>query len=158
LFRDQIGRGTPLGLEAQSYSSKGQLVPDSITNAMVDQRLDDPDVAQGFILDGYPRNVDQVERLDQMLAQRGLEVDAIVELTLPEPLIVERLLKRAELEGREDDTEPVIIKRLAVYREQTEPIAAVYRQRGGLLTVDGVGTVDEVGERVLAALAATTGT
>jgi len=157
LFRDQIGRSTPLGLEAKGYIVQGLLVPDSVTNAMVDQRLDHPDAAHGFILDGYPRNIDQVGQLDKMLGQRGWALDALVELTLPESLIVDRLLKRATLEGRADDTEPVIRQRIAVYHQQTAPMLELYRQRGDLLEVDGVGSIEAVGERVLAALAAKDG-
>ena len=157
LFRDQIGRGTPLGLEAKGYIVQGQLVPDSVTNAMVEQRLDQPDAAEGFILDGYPRNIDQVGQLDKMLDRHGWVLDALVELTLPESLIVERLLKRATLEGRADDTEPIIRQRIAVYHQQTAPMLDLYRQRGDLLEVDGVGSIETVGQRVLAALAAKAG-
>jgi adenylate kinase len=152
LFRDQMGRGTPLGVEAQSYMSKGQLVPDSVTNAMVKDRLSAPDVEAGYILDGYPRNVDQVAVLDSLLVEFGWEPVSALEITLPEDLIVERLLKRAEIEGRADDTAEVIRERLAVYHAQTEPISAVYRDRGALVTVDGLGTVEEVQARILAAL------
>jgi len=146
-----------LGLEAKGYMVQGQLVPDSVTNAMVEQRLDQPDAAEGFILDGYPRNIDQVGQLDKMLDRHGWVLDALVELTLPESLIVERLLKRATLEGRADDTEPIIRQRIAVYHQQTAPMLDLYRQRGDLLEVDGVGSIETVGQRVLAALAAKAG-
>ena len=152
LFRDQISRGTDLGRQAGEFISQGHLVPDEVTNAMVEVRLDQPDAAQGFILDGYPRNTDQVAVLDQILAKRGLKIDAWVELTLPEPLIVERLLKRAQLEGRADDTEPVILERLSVYHHLTEPIIAIGRARGDLLEIDGMGSVEDVGTRIMAGL------
>jgi len=154
LFRDQISRGTPLGREAESYTSQGQLVPDSVTNAMVEQRLGEADAAGGFILDGYPRNAAQVLVLEGILARLGVKLDAVVELALPESMIVERLLNRAQIEGRADDTEPVILQRIAVYREQTEPLSKLYRERGNLIEVDGVGSIDAVRERVMAALAA----
>jgi len=143
-----MARGTALGVEAQTYIAQGHLVPDRVTNAMVDQRLDGADLAGGFILDGYPRNVDQVAVLDAMLAKRSIDIDAALELTLPEELIVDRLLKRAVIEGRADDTEPVIRERLKVYHAETAPIAALYRGLNALLEVDGLGTVDQVSQRL----------
>jgi adenylate kinase len=152
LFRDQMARGTALGVEAQTYMAQGHLVPDRVVNAMVAARLALPDAARGFILDGYPRNVPQVAVLDELLASLGWRIDAAVSLELPEELIVDRLLKRASIEGRVDDTEPVTRERLAVYHRETEPIIAVYRDRGLLIPVDAVGTVEEVAERVQAAV------
>ncbi|MDR0593057.1 MAG: adenylate kinase [Bifidobacteriaceae bacterium] len=157
LFRDQMARGTALGVEAATYMAQGHLVPDRVVNAMVRSRFSSPDAEWGFILDGYPRNVPQVGVLDAILAERGLAVEAAVCLELPEDLIVTRLLRRAELEGRVDDTEPVIRERLAVYHRETEPIVAVYRARGLLVPVDAVGTVEDVAGRVLGALGAAAG-
>jgi adenylate kinase len=152
LFRDQIARGTALGVEAQTYIAQGHLVPDRVVNSMVRDRLSQVDAARGFILDGYPRNVAQVGVLDEMVAERGWAVDCAIDLELPEDLIVERLLRRAELESRADDTEPVIRERLAVYHRETEPIAQVYRERGALRAVDAVGGVEAVAARIRQAL------
>ncbi|MDR0626298.1 MAG: adenylate kinase [Bifidobacteriaceae bacterium] len=154
LFRDQIARGTALGVEAQTYMAQGHLVPDRVVNAMVQSRLGLADAAVGFILDGYPRNVPQVAVLDSILAEADWAIEAAVSFELPEELIVERLLKRAQIEGRLDDTEPVIRERLAVYHLQTEPIAAVYQSRGLLTPVDAVGSVELVADRVRRALEA----
>lgn len=148
LFRDQMARGTALGIEAQTYIAQGHLVPDRVTNAMVSARLADSDAAGGFILDGYPRNVPQVAVLEEILSSQGLVLEGAVSMELPEDLIVERLLKRASIEGRADDTEPVIRERLAVYHRETEPIIEVYRSQGLLLPVDAIGTVDEVAGRI----------
>jgi adenylate kinase len=148
LFRDQMARGTALGVEAQTYIAQGHLVPDRVTNAMVSARLADADAAGGFILDGYPRNVPQVGVLSSILAAQGLAIEGAVSLELPEDLIVDRLLKRASIEGRADDTEPVIRERLAVYHRETEPIIEVYRSAGLLLPVDAIGSVEEVAARI----------
>jgi adenylate kinase len=148
LFRDQMARGTALAVEAQTYIAQGQLVPDRVVNAMVQARLATADAVGGFILDGYPRNLAQVGVLDEILAGHGWAVEAAVSLELPEDLIVDRLLKRAAIEGRADDTEPVIRQRLAVYHAETEPIIEVYRRRGLLAPVDAVGSVEDVAARV----------
>lgn len=153
IFRANITGGTELGRTAQEYTSRGALVPDEVTNAMVRDRLGQPDAASGFLLDGYPRNVAQVAELDAILADAGLAVDAAVEITADPEVVVQRLLKRAEIEGRVDDTEPVIRHRLDVYAEQTAPVSGVYAQRGVLVAVDGIGEVDEVTDRLVAALA-----
>lgn len=152
IFRANITGGTELGRTAQDYTSRGELVPDSVTNAMVAARLDEPDVADGFLLDGYPRNPAQVTELDTILAARGAELDRAVEITADPEVVVARLLHRATVEGRADDTEPVIRRRLDVYREQTQPVADLYRDRGLLVQVDGIGEVADVTERLLAAL------
>ena len=155
IFRANIKGGTELGRKAQEYSSRGALVPDEITNAMVRDRLAQDDAAGGFLLDGYPRNVAQVAELDAILADAGLSLDLAVEITADPEVVAERLLKRAEIEGREDDTEDVIRHRLDVYAEQTAPISDVYSQRGLLARVDGIGEVDEVTERLLVAIGST---
>ncbi len=157
IFRANIKGGTELGRTAQEYTARGELVPDSVTNAMVRDRLAQDDTAGGFLLDGYPRNVAQVAELDAILADAGLALDAALEITADADVVVERLLKRAEIEGRADDTEPVIRHRLDVYAEQTAPISGVYAGRDLLVQVDGLGEVDEVTERLLAALASRVG-
>ena len=130
----------------------GEYVPDELTNLMVRNRIDEPDAVAGFLLDGYPRTVAQVEELDGMVAFTGHRLDAVVALTVDEDAVVQRLLRRAETEGRADDTEDVIRRRMQVYAEQTEPLLEVYRGRGILIEVDGTGEVDEVTERIFAAL------
>lgn len=150
IFRANIKGGTELGQKVQAITASGALVPDELTNDLVRDRLAQDDVAEGFLLDGYPRNVAQVAALDEILGDRA--VDLAVEITADPDVVVGRLLKRAEIEGREDDTEDVIRHRLDVYAEQTAPISAVYAERGLLVQVDGIGEVDEVTERLLAAI------
>ena len=157
IFRANIKGGTPLGKTVQEYTSRGALVPDSVTNEMVRDRLAQDDVADGFLLDGYPRNVAQVAELDTILADAGLTLDLAVEITADPEVVVGRLLKRAEIEGREDDTEDVVRHRLDVYAQETAPIAQVYADRGLLAQVDGIGDVDDVTERLVAAIGAPTG-
>lgn len=156
IFRANIKGGTPLGKTVQEYTSRGALVPDSVTNEMVRDRLAQDDVADGFLLDGYPRNVAQVTELDAILADAGLALDLAVEITADPDVVVGRLLKRAEIEGREDDTEDVVRHRLDVYAQETAPIAQVYADRGLLAQVDGIGDVDDVTERLVAAIGAPT--
>jgi adenylate kinase len=152
IFRANVGQGTELGVEAKRYMDAGEYVPDEITNDMVRNRLAEPDAEGGFLLDGYPRTLAQVEELDGMLSATGHRLDAVVVLTVVEDEIVERLLHRAQVEGRADDTAEVIRRRQEVYAEQTAPLIDVYRSRGILVEVDGMGGVDEVTQRVLAAL------
>lgn len=152
IFRANVSAGTPLGVEAQRYMDAGEYVPDEVTNGMVRDRLAEDDAARGFLLDGYPRTVAQVEELDRMLGDRGESLDAAVVLCVDEEELVQRLLGRAQTEGRSDDTEEVIRKRQQVYTEQTAPLLAVYADRGLLVEVDGMGKVDEVTDRVFTAL------
>ncbi|WP_129336894.1 adenylate kinase [Cellulomonas endophytica] len=152
IFRANIRGGTELGRTAQAYTARGELVPDEVTNAMVRDRLAQDDAAEGFLLDGYPRNVAQVAELDAVLAADGRGVDLAVELTADPEVVVARLLHRATVEGREDDTEDVVRHRLTVYTEQTAPVAALYAERGLLAQVDGIGDVDEVTQRLLDAI------
>ncbi|CAB4773317.1 unannotated protein [freshwater metagenome] len=152
IFRANVSEGTPLGLEAKRYMDAGEYVPDSVTNEMVRNRIAEPDAEPGFLLDGYPRTLAQVEELDGMLADAGRSLDVVVVLTVDADELVQRLLKRAETSGRSDDTEDVIRHRQDVYTEQTAPLIDVYRDRGLLLEVDGLGEVDEVTARILSAL------
>ena len=152
IFRSHLSQGTPLGIAAGMYMERGNYVPDRITNAMVRNRLAQPDATAGFLLDGYPRTLDQVAVLDEMLADVGLKLDHVVELTVDTEEVVARLLKRAEEQGRADDTEEVIRRRMEVYSEQTAPLTRVYEEQGILVLVDGMGTIDEVRDRVLAAI------
>lgn len=152
IFRDNVSRGTELGKEAQRYMDAGEYVPDEITNKMVRNRIDEDDATPGFLLDGYPRTLAQVEELDGMIRFTGHALDAVVVLAVNPDELVQRLVQRAEVENRTDDTEDVIRRRQEVYAEQTEPLIDVYRERGVLLEIDGVGEVDEVTQRVFDAL------
>lgn len=149
IFRANAAGGTPLGLEAQKYMDAGEYVPDSVTNEMVRDRLAQPDAAAGFLLDGYPRTLAQVDELADMLGSAGTAIDSVVELTVDTDEVVARLVKRAADQGRSDDTEDVIRRRQEIYSEQTAPLIALYAQQGVLVQVDGMGDVDEVTTRVL---------
>jgi adenylate kinase len=154
IFRYNIKNETALGLQVKEILASGAYVPDEVTNAIVRDRLDQPDAVGGFLLDGYPRTKAQVVELDDMLAAQGTSLDAVLELTVDTDEVVQRLLKRAEVDGRADDTEEVIRHRLAVYDEETAPLAALYRERGLLHQVDGMGEMDEVARRIQTVLAA----
>jgi adenylate kinase len=147
LFRKNISEGTPLGLEAKRYLDAGDLVPSELTNKLVEDRIEQPDAADGFILDGYPRSVAQAQALDDMLARHDTKLDAVVEFQVCE----EELFKRLKGRGRADDTEEVIHNRMQVYRDETEPLLEYYRDNN-LKTVDAVGALDEVFQRALQAL------
>lgn len=155
IFRRNVAEQTDLGKQAKVFLDSGEYVPDSLTNALVRDRLAEPDAADGFLLDGYPRTTEQVAELDRMLEAAGTRLDAVVLLTVDPALVVERLLKRAAEQGRSDDTEDVIRHRIQVYEAQTSPLVDIYRSRDLLLSVDGAGEVDEVSERIFAALDAT---
>jgi len=146
LFRQNIGEGTELGLEAKRYLDAGDLVPSDLTNRLVDDRLDHADAANGFILDGYPRSVDQAQALHDMLERRGLQLDVVLEFRVAQDELFARLKGR----GRADDTDEVILNRMKVYRDETAPLLEYYRDQ--LKTVEAVGTVDEVFARALQAL------
>jgi adenylate kinase len=146
LFRRNIENGTKLGLEAKRYLDAGDLVPSELTNQLVDDRLDDPDAAGGFILDGYPRSVEQAKALHEMLERRGTDIDAVVEFRVSQ----DELLQRLKARGRADDTEDVILNRMKVYRDETAPLLEYYSSQ--LKTVDAVGSMDEVFARALQAL------
>ncbi|MBK0419522.1 adenylate kinase [Leucobacter sp. CSA1] len=155
IFRANIKGGTELGARVQQIIERGELVPDSLTNEIVADRLQQSDAADGFLLDGYPRNVDQVHALDGMLD--GDALDAVVLLEADVDEVVARLLKRAEIEGRADDTEEVIRHRQEVYAEQTAPLVDLFTERGILVRVDGLGSIDDVAERIAAGLDAKLG-
>src|SRR3954447_1282218 len=152
IFRANVSQGTPLGVEAKRFMDAGEYVPDELTNLMVRNRIDEPDAGRGFLLDGYPRTLAQVEELDGMIKHTGHALDAVVVLTVDEEELVQRLLQRAETEGRADDTEDVVRRRQEVYHDQTAPLIGVYRDRGLMIEVDGMGEVDEVSKRVFDAL------
>lgn len=150
LFRANLAEGTPLGQEAKKFMDAGEYVPDSVTNGMVRDRLKQADAKEGFLLDGYPRTVAQVIELDGMLS--GKSLDKVIVLTADLDEVVARLLNRAKEQGRADDTEEVIRRRLEVYEEQTAPLIELYASRGILVEVDGLGSVSEVTERIMQAI------
>jgi adenylate kinase len=153
IFRSNVKNETELGVLAKSYMDRGDVVPDSLTNSLVRSRLAEDDVTGGFLLDGYPRTPQQVTELDDILAEHSASLDAVIELVADPDVVVARLLKRATEQGRADDTDEVIRHRLTVYSEQTEPLIAVYADRGLIVTVDALGSVDDVTERIRLALA-----
>lgn len=153
IFRANVAGATELGTQAKAYMDKGEYVPDSITNAMVADRIAQADCENGFLLDGYPRTTAQVGELDSMLKVAGLALDVVVEITADAEAVVARLLKRAGEQGRADDTEPVIRRRLEVYAESTAPLADLYAERDLLVQVDGMGEIDVVTGRIMEALA-----
>ena len=152
IFRANVSAGTPLGVEAKRYMDAGEYVPDEVTNLMVRNRIDEPDAAPGFLLDGYPRTLAQVEELDGMIAHTGHRLDAVVVITADKDELVHRLLARAQIEGRADDTEDVIRRRQEVYLAETEPLISVYKERGLVHEIDGMGEVQEVTKRIFEAL------
>ena len=153
IFRYNVTNNTPLGLEVKSFMDAGAYVPDTLTNAIVADRLKEADAASGFLLDGYPRTTDQVAELDRLLGAEGTPLDVVVLITADTDEVVGRLLKRAAEQGRADDTADVIRHRLDVYTEQTAPLIDVYSARGLVVTIDGLGAVGAVTDRILTALA-----
>lgn len=154
IFREHLRNETELGLKAKAFMAEGNNVPDSLTNDLVRDRLSQPDAADGFLLDGYPRTIDQVRALDEYLAEHNASMDAVVELVAEPDIVVERLKKRAIDQGRADDDEAVVRHRLEVYAEQTAPLIDVYEARGVLSKVDGIGEITEVTDRIESQLAA----
>ena len=153
IFRANVSGQTELGVLAKSYMDKGEYVPDSVTNDMVRSRLAEADARDGFLLDGYPRTLDQVEALDGMLAELGTELDMVLLLVVEQEEVVGRLVARGAEQGRSDDTEETIRRRLEVYAEQTAPLIDVYEQRGLVRRVDGMASIDEVTAALREALA-----
>lgn len=154
LLRAAVEAGTPLGRQAKAVMDRGELVSDEIVLSMLRERLGDPDAAAGFILDGFPRNLAQAEALDALLVELGLPLDEVIQIDVDAELIVERLARRAAEEGRSDDDPDTVRHRLAVYRELTAPVVDYYRDRGQLIEVLGVGTIEEVSERIMGVLTA----
>ena len=149
IFRANVSQGTALGVEAKRYMDAGEYVPDGVTNAMVRDRLSHDDCRPGFLLDGYPRTVEQVGELEAMLRSSQQKLSAVVELEVDVDEVVARLVRRAQEQGRSDDTEDVIRRRLEVYFEQTAPLIAMYESQGLLVRVGGLGAVDEVTGRIV---------
>lgn len=154
VFRANVKEGTPLGQQVQAIIDAGDLVPDELTGAIVRDRLAQDDAAGGFLLDGYPRNIGQVGDLDAFLDERDEPLTGVIELSVPREESIRRIALRAAEQGRSDDNDESIAKRLSIYESETAPILDVYRDRGVAFEVDGVGTLDEVFERIITALAA----
>lgn len=152
IFRANVKGGTPLGVEARKYMDNGDFVPDSVTNEMVRDKLSQDDATEGFLLDGYPRTVAQVEYLDGILAASSQALSVVLQLTADDEELVTRLLGRARETGRSDDNEGVIRHRLDLYHQQTEAVVAKYAERGILTRVDGIGGIEEVTDRVLGSI------
>ncbi|AFR34524.1 putative adenylate kinase (plasmid) [Arthrobacter sp. Rue61a] len=152
LFRAHVKNQSLLGVEAKKYIDAGDFVPDNVTNRMVRGRLGEEDIRGGFLLDGYPRTIDQVAYLDEILAENNQRIDAVLQVSAPDEELVRRLRRRAEEIGRSDDTEPVIHHRLDLYHEQTEAMVSAYADRGVLARIDGRGTVTQVRDSALQAL------
>jgi adenylate kinase len=153
IFRANVAAGTELGLVAKRYMDAGEYVPDEVTNDLVRVRLGEPDARRGFLLDGYPRTVDQVAELDKMLEDMGTSLDGVIVLKVDREELIARLLERARTSGRTDDTEEVIRVRQEVYADQTTPLLSLYSDRDLVVEIDGHGSVDEVAERIWDALA-----
>jgi adenylate kinase len=152
VFRGAVAAGTELGQQVKAIIEAGDLVPDELTSAVVRERLSEPDAAGGFLLDGYPRNVAQVMHLDEFLEGRDEELDAVILLDVPRDESIARIARRAAEQGRSDDTEEVIANRLAIYERETAPILGVYESRDIVDRIDGVGTLDEITDRIIASL------
>jgi adenylate kinase len=152
IFRENIRNQTPLGVEVKAIVDAGDYVPDTLTNALVTSRLQEDDAQPGFLLDGYPRTVDQISYLDELLAGKGQALDAVILLVADKEEVVARLRKRALEQGRTDDTEEAIRHRQDVFARETAPLIPVFRERGLLIEVDGLGPIDEVSGRISAAL------
>jgi adenylate kinase len=152
IFRENVRNQTPLGVEAQGYMDRGEYVPDTLTNALVRDRLNQEDAKRGFLLDGYPRTIDQVSELDYILDETGKKLDVVVQLTADGEELLRRLSGRAEQQGRSDDTPDVIKRRLDVYEQQTAPLIDVYVSRGLVAKINGLGDISEVTGRIIEAL------
>jgi len=144
IFREAIASRTPLGREVEPILARGQLVPDELTVSLIRERLAEDDAHNGFVLDGFPRNAAQAEALDELLAEIGRPLDIVLELQVPDEVCIERLLKRAEEEGRADDTPTVIEQRLEIYHRETAPLVEHYLATGKVVGIHGEGSVDEV--------------
>jgi adenylate kinase len=153
IFRDNVRHETQLGKQAKAFMDAGDNVPDSLTNELIRHRLAQPDAEQGFLLDGYPRTIDQVRELDEFLDSHGTGLDAVIELVADPDVVVDRIRKRALEQGRADDDEAVVRHRLDVYRKQTAPLVDVYDARSLLVAIDALGEIDDVTARIVAALA-----
>ena len=148
MLRSAVKNGTELGALAKSFMDKGELVPDDVIIGIIKDRIKEQDARKGFMLDGFPRTIAQAEALSGMLQAENESIDTVGSIEVKDEEIIGRILERAKIEGREDDTEDVVKNRLNVYRNQTEPLKAYYQSEGVLAEVDGMGTIDEVFGRI----------
>jgi adenylate kinase len=153
MLREAVRQGTPLGQRAKTIMDAGELVPDDVVIGLIRERIGAPDARQGFLLDGFPRTVEQARALDRLLAGNGVSLDGVLNLLVPETTLVERMLSRAVNEGRSDDRPETVAERLRVYREKTAPLVDHYRELGVLSDIDGSGEIAEIAERIEQALA-----
>jgi adenylate kinase len=151
MLRTAVAEGTPLGRQARAIMERGELVPDPIMAELVRERIQRPDAAAGFILDGFPRTIPQAETLEDILGNAA-PISAVINFSVPEGVLEARLLERSRAEGRSDDRTETIRERIRVYREKTSPLVGYYRQKGLLAEVDGIGTIPEIAARVVRAL------
>lgn len=154
IFRANVKNETELGVLAKGYMDRGEYVPDSLTNALVKDRIAQPDAQKGFLLDGYPRTIDQVQELDGFLAEMGKKLDVVVQLTADSEELIRRLLQRSLEQGRADDTPDVIRKRQEVYEEQTAVLIDIYNSRSLVAKINGLGEIEQVTGRIIEALGA----
>ena len=152
VLREARAAGTELGVKAAGYMDAGKLLPDDIILGIVSEKLDEPSMADGFLFDGFPRTIPQAEGLDSLLKEKGMALDAVVSIEVSDDAVVDRLLKRAEIEGRADDNRETIENRLKVYYDQTAPLKDYYERQNVLKPVDGMGSIDEIFERIISAL------
>ena len=148
VLREARASGTELGKKAAEYMDAGKLLPDDIILGIINEKLDMPSMKHGFLFDGFPRTILQAEGLDKMLKSKGESLDSVVSIEVPDKIVIERLLKRAEVEGRSDDKRETIENRIRVYYEQTEPLKSYYKDCGLLQSIDGVGTIEEIFDRI----------
>ncbi len=153
MLREAVKAGTPVGLKAKVVMDSGELVNDEIVIGIAGERLSEDDAKKGFLLDGFPRTISQADALESLLSEMSVELDCCLALTVDNEAVVQRLLKRGEIEGRTDDNEETIRDRMRVYDNETAPLRDFYHSRGRLTEVDGMGTIEEVGERIREALA-----
>jgi len=154
MLRAAVANGGPVGHEAKAYMDRGELVPDAVVIGVAEERLRQPDTERGFILDGFPRTTAQAQALDALLTKLGRRLERCLVLSVHEDALVERIRKRAQVEGRSDDNEESVRTRMRVYRQQTAPLIAYYKAQGIVVELDGLGTVEEVARRIEGALAA----
>jgi adenylate kinase len=154
MLRRHVADGTPLGKQAEGYMARGELVPDEIVNQLVGASIAGPEPLEGFVLDGFPRTLDQATAAYDYGRANNRTFNAVISLVVPEEELLRRMLERGQRDGRADDTEATVRHRQTVYDESTKPLLDFYRDRGILIDVDGVGTVDDVAERILQAIEA----
>jgi len=154
LLRAAVKDGTPLGRKAQQFMDQGLLVPDDVIMGLIGEVLRSAEAKQGVLMDGFPRTLPQAEAVDALLAAQGRQVDRVLLIDVAEEALIDRMVKRAAIEGRADDTPETIRRRQEVYREQTAPLIAFYDGRGLVTRVDGLGTIEEIAERMHAAVTA----